>query len=223
MTTSIIIPTFNQSDTLGETIESALAQTVECEIIVINDGSTDLTRQVLMEYEDRIKVITQTNRGLPSARNTGVMNATGEWILPLDSDDILEPNCVERIEQVIKDVPEATVVAPSFKTFGLQESNVLLMMRPTVEDFQDGNRLGYCAAIKRDALLEVGGYNPKMVWGYEDYDLWIELTKRGKIVVTIPEYLWKYRTKVNSMLTVANQHAEELQVQLRRNHPGFYV
>lgn len=223
MTISIIVPTFNQSDTLAQTLDSALAQTVPTEVIVVNDGSTDLTKQVLMEYEDRVRVVTQTNRGLPSARNTGIMNVTTDWVVFLDSDDTLEPTYIERVLKVIEDVPEAAVVAPSFKTFGLQESNVLLMMRPEVNDFQDGNRIGYCAAFKRSALIEVGGYNPKMVWGWEDYDLSIELTKRGKIIVTIPEYLWNYRIKQNSMITVANQHAEDLKRQLRANHPGFYV
>lgn len=220
---TIIVPCFNQADTLTEALDSALNQTVACEVICINDGSTDLTRQVLMEYEDRVKVINQTNKGLPGARNTGIMNASGDWILPLDSDDVLEPNYVERVQQVIKDVPEATVIAPSFKTFGLSASDVLLQMRPTVGDFQDGNRIGYCSAIRKDALLEVGGYNPRMVFGWEDYDLWIELAKRGKVIVTIPEYLWRYRTRANSMITVANQHAEELKDILRRNHRGFYV
>ncbi len=223
MNISIIIPTYQQADTLAQTIDSALAQTVPCEVIVVNDGSMDLTKQVLLDYEDRVKVIHQTNRGLPAARNTGIMNASGDWIVPLDSDDFLEPNYVERVLQVIKDVPEAAVVAPSFKTFGLSDSSVLLQMRPKVEDFQEGNRLGYCAAIRKDVLLELGGYNPKMVWGWEDYDLWIDITKRGKLVVTIPEFLWNYRTKTHSMLTVANQHAEELKAQLRKNHPGFYA
>lgn len=220
-TFTIIIPTYQQSDTLAETIESALAQTVPCEIIVVNDGSTDLTKQVLYDYEDKVRVITQTNRGLPSARNTGIMNASGEWVVPLDSDDILEPNYLERVEQVIKDVTEADVIAPSFSTFGLQESNLLLQMRPTLEDFKQGNRIGYCAAIRRSALLEVGGYSSKMVWGYEDLALWVNLLLQGKTIVTIPEYLWKYRTKLNSMINVAQQHHEELMAQIRKDNPSY--
>lgn len=218
---TIGIPCFNQANTLAETIDSALAQTVACDIIVVNDGSTDLTKQILVEYEDRVKVIHQTNRGLPAARNTAIMNSVTEWFLPLDSDDMLEPNCVERILKVITDVPEADVVAPSFKTFGITEQSVMLAMRPSLEDFKSGNRVGYLAAFRRSALLEVGGYSPKMVFGYEDMALNINLLSRGKLVVTIPEYLWRYRTKENSMITVAQQHHEELVAQIKKDNPLF--
>lgn len=218
---TIGIPTFNQASTLAETIDSALAQTVPCEIIVVDDGSTDLTRQVLMEYEDKVKIIRQTNRGLPAARNTAIMNATGDWFLPLDSDDVLEPTCVERLLKVIEDVPEADVVAPSFRTFGTVSQNIMLNMRPSLEDFKSGNRIGYCAAIRRSALLEVGGYSSKMVFGYEDYALWVNLLSRGKLIVTIPEYLWRYRTKELSMINVAQAHHEELMAQIRKDNPLF--
>ena len=220
MTASILIPVYNQADTLEETLKSALAQTVPCEIIVVNDGSTDNTRFILDEYADKVKVVTQTNRGLPSARNTGIMNATGDYVLPLDSDDVLEPNCVERLLQVAKDTG-ADVVAPSFRTFGLQEQNVMLQMRPTLDDFRQGNKVGYCALVRRSALLDVGGYSPRMVWGFEDYALWVNLLSRGKTLVTVPEYLWRYRTKEHSMITVANQHAEELMNQIKFDNPKF--
>lgn len=219
-TFSIGIPTFNQQDTLEETLKSALAQTVPCEIIVVNDGSTDNTRFILDEYADKVKVITQTNRGLPAARNTAIMNATGDYFLPLDSDDILEPNCVERLIQVAKDT-DADVIAPSFRTFGLQEQAVMLQMRPTLDDFKEGNKVGYCSAIKRSVLLEVGGYSPRMVWGYEDYHLSVTLLSRGKTIVTVPEYLWRYRTKPDSMITNAQRHHEELMGQIRLDNPKF--
>lgn len=221
MTISIIIPTYNQQDTLEETLNSALSQTVPSEIIVVNDGSTDNTRFILSEYEEKVKVIHQTNRGLPTARNTGIMNATGDYVLPLDSDDVLEPNCVERLLQVAEDTG-ADVIAPSFRTFGTTSESVMLQMRPTLDDLKTGNRLGYCAAIRRSALLEVGGYSPRMVWGWEDLHLTITLLSRGKSLVTVPEFLWKYRTKEFSMIFVANQHSEELKCQISKDFPAFY-
>lgn len=221
MKVTCIIPTYNQEQFLEEAIESALAQTVPCEVIVVNDGSTDTTKFILDEYSDRVKVINQSNRGLPSARNTGIMNATGDYILPLDSDDILEPNCVERLLQVAEDT-QADVISPSFKTFGVSESLVLLMMRPTLEDFKSGNRVGYCSLIKRSALLECGGYSAKMVWGYEDLALWFDLLRRAKTLVTVPEYLWRYRTKPQSMITTAQQHHQELMQQIANDNPGLF-
>lgn len=213
MRTSIVIPTFNQKDFLAEAIESALAQTVLCEVICINDGSTDGSKFILDEYADRVKIVHQVNKGLPSARNTGIMNATGELILMLDSDDKLLPTAVERIEKVFDDT-DADIVSPSFTMFGLQTGDVILQMRPTLDDFKSGNKVGYCSAFKKADLLAIGGYSPRMTFGYEDLALTIDLLKRGKKIYTIPEPLWLYRIKPNSMLQNAQAHQQELMAQI---------
>lgn len=216
---TIVIPCYNQAEYLPEAIESALAQTVKAEVIVVNDGSTDNTLEVAKRYP--IKIINQVNKGLASARNTGIMNMTGNYLLPLDADDILLENAVERIEEVIKQ-SNADVVAPSFKTFGTTNQPVVLNVLPVLKDFLTANRIGYFSAIRKGILLEVGGYNPKMVHGYEDYDLWIDIFKRGKVLAVIPEVLVLYRTKESSMITEAQKHHEEIMEQMRWNHPGVW-
>lgn len=222
MRTTICIPVYNQADTLAKTIESALTQTVPCEIIVVNDGSTDASKFVAMEYEDRgVKLINQINKGLSSARNTGIMNATGEFFLPLDSDDTLEPTCVERIEKVF-DETDADVVSPSFTTFGEDNQTVTLSMRPSLDDFKTANRVGYCSAVKLSVLKQVGGYSPRMIWGYEDYALWFDLLLRGKKIYTIPESLWNYRVRQNSMMTTARLNHDKLMTQISKDHPGLF-
>lgn len=222
MTTSIIIPTYNHQEFLADAIESALAQTVKCEIIVINDGSTDGSLAIAKGYEQYgVKVINQINKGLASARNTGIMNATGDYILPLDSDDQLLDECVEKL-MVIAETTKADVVAPSFKTFGLENSNVILMPGPTVEDFKQGNRIGYCSLFKKSTLLEVGGYSPRMVWGYEDLALTFDLLKRDKLIVTTPEILWLYRTRHGTMITEAQKHHEELMAQIAHDNKELF-
>lgn len=215
--TTIIVPLFNQKDFFKEAVESALAQTVPVEIIVVNDGSTDGSKFLAEEYADRVEVIHQVNKGLPSARNTGIMNATGEYILPLDADDILKPTAVERMEKVFEDT-EADIVSPSFTCFGVQNNDVILDMRPTLESFKTGNRVGYCSMFRRSDLLEIGGYSPRMIWGYEDLHLTIGLLKRGKKIFTIPEPLWMYRTKPNSMIQTAQAHNDELMAQIKYDY-----
>lgn len=219
MKTSIVIPLFDQIDFFKEAVESALAQTVPVEIIVVNDGSTDGSKFLAEEYSDRVKVIHQVNKGLPAARNTGIMNATGEYVLMLDADDILMPTAVERIEKVFEDT-DADIVSPSFTMFGVQSGDVILAMRPTLDDFKGGNRVGYCSAFKRSDLLEIGGYSPRMVFGYEDLHLTIGLLKRNKKIYTIPEPLWMYRTKRNSMIQTAQEHNDELMAQIKKDY-GF--
>ena len=220
---SIIIPVFNGQEWLSDAIESALSQTSLCKVIIIDDGSTDHSLEIAKKYErpNIINVISQVNKGLASARNTGIMNADlADYILPLDCDDILLENCVERIVQIAKET-NADIIAPSFKEFGVSNREVILG-NPTLEDFKTANRIGYCSAIRKTALLEVGGYNPKMVYGWEDWDLWHDLLKRGKKLVTIPEILWLYRTKEKSMWTESIQHSDFLFKQLHLNHPDIY-
>lgn len=204
---SIGIASYNQQDFLPDAIESALAQ--NCEVIVCDDGSTDNSLKVAELYKDKIKIIAKENGGLSSARNACIEQMTGDYFLPLDSDDILLDGCIVRLEEIIKQT-NADVVAPSFKEFGLSQANVVLLPNPTLEDFKTGNRIGYCAAIKKEALKEVGGYSETMKWGYEDLSLWIKLLTKGKRIITTPEILWLYRTKANSMIHQAQAHHTEL-------------
>lgn len=215
MKLTCIIPCYKQAEFLPDAIESALQAD---EVIVIDDGSPDASAQIASHYP--VKLIRQVNKGLASARNTGIMNASGDYILPLDSDDILMDGAVESIKKAIE-VTNADIIAPSFKTFGLRSQSVILDAVPKLSDFFTANRIGYFSAVRKSALLEIGGYNPKMTFGWEDYDLWIDLLKRGKTIATITETLVLYRIKEISMITEANKHAIDLANQMRRNHPEF--
>lgn len=199
----IVIPSFNQQDYLPDAIDSALAQEGVGRIIVVDDGSTDNSLKIAQNYNiafPQVQVISQTNKGLASARNTGIMNSKADYILFLDADDILLDGCTEKIIDTFAKTG-ADVVSPSFKTFGTSSDEIVLMPNPTLEDFRTGNRVGTCSAVKRSVLLEVGGYSPRMVEGYEDLHLWVNLLAKGKKIVTIPEVLWLYRTKEVSMYT----------------------
>lgn len=229
---SIIIPVYNQAEFLEDALESAYSQThPPHEIIVIDDGSTDGSGEIAERYmfkqfpllDSPVKVIHQVNKGLASARNAGIAMATGDYILPLDADDILMENAVEVITRKILET-NCDVIAPSFQEFGKSDRKVILQ-NFTLEDLKQANRLGYFSAIRRSVLLEVGGYNPKMIWGYEDWDLTFDLWKRGKtfLVLNGEEYiLVKYRVKETSMLTEAVKHHQELTNQIVRNHPQLF-
>ena|SRR3990167_335864 len=229
MTISIVIPCFNQAEYLPEAVESAYNQSLPAhEIIIINDGSTDDTKEVAERYtyskfpliESPVRVINQVNRGLPSARNSGIMAATGDYILPLDADDILMENCVERITQEIL-ATNADVVAPSFKEFGKSNREVILGGF-TMDDLKVANRIGYFSAIRRSALIEVGGYSSKMKYGYEDWHLWFDLFRRNKSIAVVQEVLVLYRVKEKSMIHEANAHSEELIAQIHKDYPDIF-
>lgn len=222
---SVVIPCYDQAKYLPEAIESVLAQTHKPhEIIVVNDGSPDDTRYVARQYP--VKYIETTNRGLSSARNTGLMNMTGDWFYPLDADDMMTENCLQRVADTIAERPDVDVVAPSFRCFGKYDETVILMQNPTLSDFKfvNGNpmnRIGCFSTTKKEALLEVGGYSSKMVYGWEDLHLWINLLSHGKKIATIQEVLILYRTKEHSMIHDANAHAAELRNQIFKDFPSI--
>lgn len=219
---TIGIPSYNQQEYLPDAIDSALVQTVPCEIIVCDDGSTDNSLEIARRYGDKIKVISQVNKGLASARNTIIMNMTGEFLLPLDADDILQSNAIEKIQEIIDKDPRADIVAPSFKTFGTTNQEVIIG-GANVMQFLEVNRIGYFSAIRKSKLLEIGGYSPRMTWGFEDLHLWINLLNRGAKLVTMKDILILYRTKEHSMLTTANEHKDELMAQIKKDFAELYV
>lgn len=220
MHVTIGIPAYNQADTLAETIESALAQTVPSEIIVVIDGSQDNSKEIAESYP--IKTINQVNKGLANARNTVIMNMTCDYLLPLDSDDILMENCVEKIIEKAEET-NADIIAPSIRCFGIGNVDTILMKDPEIEDFKQGNRIAYCSAIKKEALLECGGYSPRMQEGWEDLHLWYDLLTRGKKIVTIQEPLVMYRTKEKSMWRDALNYQDKLWAQIYKDFPQLKV
>lgn len=228
-TISIVIPSFNQSEYLEDCIESAYNQTLApLEILVVDDGSTDNSLEIAQRYEFRefpgvespVRVIRQINKGLPSARNTGIMNAKGDYILFLDADDMLKENAIAKFTEIINGT-NGDVIAPSFQEIGKGNREIILG-NFTLEDLKVANRIGYFCAIKRSVLLECGGYQPKMKWGYEDYHLWFELWSRSKTFVVTTDVLVKYRVKEKSMIHEANAHSDELLAQIRKDFPYFF-
>ena len=222
MKVSIVIASYGQEQYLAQAIDSAISQSVPSEVIVVDDGGPDGSLLLVQDYERHglIKLVKQVNKGLASARNAGIMNATGDYILPLDADDYLKVNCVERILDFAERT-DADVIGPSIHCFGLGEVSTILMDNPKLEDFKQGNRLAYCSAIKRSVLLEVGGYSPKMdtLGGWEDLHLWYDLMTRGKKIVTIPEPLVYYRTKEESMWKTAEKNKDALWDQIIKDFP----
>ena len=152
---SIVIPSYNQGEYLEDCLESVYNQTMSpLEILVIDDGSTDNSLEIANQYmfkdfpmiESPVRVISQVNKGLASARNTGIMNAKGDYIQFLDADDMLKENAIARLTQEIIQT-NADIVAPSFKEFGKSDREIILSGF-TMEDLKVGNRLGYFSCIR---------------------------------------------------------------------------
>lgn len=206
MRVSIIIPTYNHAQFIEETVNSALRQTyADTEIIVVNDASPDNTADVLKSYGDKIRVITNTtNRGLPATRNIGVSASTGEFILPLDSDDYIDDRYIEKT--ISKMHAGVGVVSTYFQAFGSRPhttgapGSIYPIFYPTKEQILNGNCLPVCSLIRRETFDAVGGYPEEMREGSEDWALWVKIICQTNYrVEVVPEYLFFYRTREGSM------------------------
>lgn len=116
---SVVIPTYNRAPLLEQAIASVLRQTAPAhEILVIDDGSTDATGELVRGYGGRVMLLTQPHLGISAARNRGLARATGEWIALLDSDDVWEPDKLERQIAYLRTHPNCGVVHTGYYEFG---------------------------------------------------------------------------------------------------------
>lgn len=124
---SIIVPCYNHAKYLEECIESIKDQSYSnWECIIVDDGSTDDTQSVSRKLEnEKIRYVHQENKGLSGARNTGIRNATGDYILPLDADDTLNPLALEKMIAVFTQKPETLIVFSDTVTFGHTHKNLI--------------------------------------------------------------------------------------------------
>lgn len=183
---SIIIATYNHSNSLLKAIESAYNQSYEdLEVIVINDGSTDGTKDLLenlkniLTNKNRIIVINQENKGVIDARNTAINIATGDYIFPLDSDDFFYDDFV--IEDMMKEITSADVVCVygAYRSFG-KKDKVNIPKDFNKLELLMGNFVSNSSLFRKDVFLKAGGYKNYMKDGYEDWELFIRMSNFGE-------------------------------------------
>ena len=222
---SVIVPVFNQGKFLSEALDSVLRQTYPYwECVIVNDGSPDNTEEVARRYLDRdgrFKYLFQQNKGLSSARNAGITNSGGEYILPLDADDVIGSTYLEKAIRHFEEFPETKLVYCKAELFGEKEGCWDL-------DTYDYDRFIwrnciFCTAMyRRNDYDKTKGYNVNMVHGYEDWDFWLTLINKEDVVHCIDEVLFYYRIKKVSMHTELTKRSKESLVQLYNNHPEIY-
>jgi len=234
---SVIIPTYNYASFLPRAIESVLSQNYQdIEVFVVDDGSTDGTAQILSQYKSRIKYIHQENAGLSEARNTGILNSTGEFIQFLDSDDILGPDSVALQVKYLENHPEASVVVCRNRLFTKTE-NGLPKSTGTWRLFQNDLDVHLCHfniapphafLFRREAIVQTGWFDPGLK-ACEDHDFWIRAATKGFIPCYNPSAFVYYRKHHRSMsANFENQHLHGVILHQRIStlfdkHPEFPV
>ncbi|WP_172825495.1 glycosyltransferase [Geobacter sp. DSM 9736] len=227
-TISVIIPCYNYGRYLGDAVSSVLNQTYQnFEIIIVNDGSPDDTKEVAEKLiadnpGHRITLLNQENSGQPAiSRNNGIRVAKGEYILCLDADDIIAPTMLEEYLNLLKEHPEISIAYADYETFGATESNICHLQEYNLNDLLTTNHMIYCALYPRKVWEEVGGYKTN-VRGYEDWDFWIACGEKGYYAKRIAKPLLSYRIHSGGLYNNALDRHQELMANIILNHPSLY-
>ncbi|MGK0328124.1 glycosyltransferase family 2 protein [Polaribacter sp.] len=191
---SIIIPLYNKFAYIEKAVKSVLAQTfANFELIIVNDGSTDESVNVVQQFTDlRIRIINQPNLGVSSARNKGVNKANYDYIAFLDADDWWDKNFLEEMNRLKEQVPEAGIYGCNY--FHVKNKQNKVSKVGLTEGFKSGY-INYfetysktfavpfnCSfvVVKKQVLLEYDGFNHNLKFG-EDFDLWVRIALNSKI------------------------------------------
>jgi len=180
---SVIIPTFNQSGYLVEAIKSVLSQTyTSLEVIVVDDGSTDNTAEVVGAFDSRVRYLRQSNKGTAAARNAGIAHAKGKWIAFLDHDDLWMPEKLALQIPLFEADPKLGLVYAAIRFFDDRTGRITCEHFPGPElGFHD--LLGHqvislqTSVFPKGVLQEVGGFDESL-FGTDDWDLCIRVTAR---------------------------------------------
>ena len=204
---SVIIPTYNYAHFIAEAVESVLTQTFPIfEIIVVDDGSSDNTEEVIKQFGDKVRYIRQKNGGVGLARNTGVKNSAGEFIAFLDADDIWLPQKIEHQIQLFQTDDEIGLITTAMRELYVKGKTIriyaegkngwcadnLLLLEPVVVG------PGSTTLVKRKIFEQIGGFDEtKELHPSEDWEFCYRVARQFKLAF-LPEILVEYRNHGNN-------------------------
>lgn len=219
----VVVPLHNYSHYVEEALESVKGQTLARKgLIVIEDRSTDNSLDVAKAWIERNKdafvhialLRNKQNSGLALSRNAGFGFADARFIMPLDADNTLLPECLERCLKAINE-SHAAVAFPTIERFGGGNGRIgYFDWQPA--RFAAGNYIDAMSLIRRAAWAAAGGYEQIEVPGWEDYDLWCKFVHMGLWGIQVPEVLARYRVHGNSMLQTITHQPENRGILLEK-------
>ncbi len=230
---SVIIPAYNSEKDIADAVRSALGQTYQpIEVIVVDDGSTDLTAEKVKDFGERVALIRKPNGGPASARNAGLKAAQGEFVAFLDADDIWLPRKLEKQAAIMRRDPRAGLVACGEMIVdhnGLVQGQLVLKNYTNKEKFiremLQGNIVGGGSAslVRRECFEKLGPFD-EALRGTEDWDMWLRIGLNYEVRF-VEECLYEAWLKPNSVSSPANAEKmlhNELKLLDKIFNPGDY-
>ncbi|MBF4492885.1 glycosyltransferase family 2 protein [Flavobacterium sp. MR2016-29] len=205
---SIIIPCYNSKSTLEATLQSVIEQdSIDWEAIIVNDGSTDNTEEIALKWvgkDKRFKYYSKQNEGLGKTRNFGINKATGTYILPLDSDNLIEKDFGKTALKVFENNLEIDVVHGYAEYFGEKEG-IWKIDDFNLQKMLVHNYIDACAIYKKELWQKVGGYDEDMPFqGHEDWEFWLALSTVNARFYNLNKITFKYFVSSSSMIRSFN-------------------
>lgn len=221
---SVVIPLYNKELSISNTIQSVLNQTFQdFEIVVVNDGSTDNSLQVVEQINDsRIRIITKPNGGVSSARNRGIKEAKYDWIAFLDGDDAWDQEYLSEINNLITNYPEARIFSTNYAR--INNRNEILNIRTSsvnkgyITDYFSANNYQsiVCSSaivFKKSCITDGIHFNENLSFG-EDLDFWIKLLKNNILA---------YSPKILSFYRVDSENRSSVHIHKPKNNLAYYL
>lgn len=220
---SIIIPVYNSESFLKETIDSVLASTYKpIEIIIIDDGSTDGSATIAQSYADaysHVHFYQQENKGVAAARNNGIDKSHGEYILPVDSDDLISPDYIAEAVAVFASSPSVKVISTEAEYFGMR-SGPWKLAPFSLPLIARRNMISCCSLFRKEDWKRVGGFYEHT--GREDWIFWISVLKDGGDAVRLQNIGHYYRIHDQSKRKRDRSKKKEIVDTLNHLYPDFF-
>jgi glycosyltransferase involved in cell wall biosynthesis len=200
---SVIVPCFNLESYLPDALNSVLAQTFpDWECIIVDDGSKDNSCEVAKDYivkDSRFRLFTQENAGVSFARNRGVRESGGEYLLFLDADDILLPDYMAKAVAILDRDQSIKVVSGQAQQFGKGVHTRKMTLPPfSMEQLIAQNCLYVTSFVRREVFDTAGGFCKDFPFGWEDWDFWLSALKEDGDAIVLPEIVFRYRQRKDS-------------------------
>ncbi len=196
---SIIVPCYNLSEYLLETLVSIEAQSYpNWECIIVDDGSTDATARVAQQWcgtREKFTYIYKENGGQSSARNLGIRSSSGQYILCVDADDKINPEYIDKCVEVVSKDPQIGIVYCKAEKFCGKKHKAWELPPYSIERMLCSNMIFSCALFHRSHFNQTNGFDENRQNLYEDWDFWLSIIELGYRVHCIDEVLFYYRVR----------------------------